>query len=145
MTGRDADPDYEPNGRAHRREMRFADYIDKVHSGRVDQRLLPGGEQRVLPAARDTATLGDCPIFPQYLQPTQDGQQCFFWYGPAGTVTPLHRDTCNILIAQVSGRKRYRLIPAAQWRCVYNSEGVFSDVDAASPDLDRYPGFRARR
>ena len=142
MTGRDADPKYELNGRAHRREMRFGGYIDMVHSGRVtnDYYLVANNGFFGRPGTR--SLLGDCPIFPQYLQPTQDGQHCFFWYGPAGTVTPLHRDTCNILIAQVSGRKRYRLIPASQWRCVYNSEGVFSDVDAASPDLDRYPGFR---
>ena len=35
-------------------------------------------------------------------------------------------------MAQVAGRKRYRLIPASQWQCVYNSESVFSDVDAES-------------
>ena len=35
MTGRDADPKYELNGRAHSREMRFGGYIDMVHSGRV--------------------------------------------------------------------------------------------------------------
>ena len=46
------------------------------------------------------------------------------------------------VIAQVAGRKRYRLIPAAQWHRVHNREGVFSEVDAARPDLDRYPEFR---
>jgi LPS sulfotransferase NodH len=35
MTGRDADPKYEMNGRRHRTEMRFADYIDMVYSGKV--------------------------------------------------------------------------------------------------------------
>jgi ribosomal protein L16 Arg81 hydroxylase len=45
-------------------------------------------------------------------------------------------------MAQVTGRKRYRLIPASQWQYVYNSTGVFSDVDSEDPDLDRYPEFR---
>lgn len=35
MTGRDADPKYEMNGRKHCTELRFADYIDKVYSGKV--------------------------------------------------------------------------------------------------------------
>jgi hypothetical protein len=35
MTGRDADPKYEINGRKHRTEMRFTDYIDMVFSGKV--------------------------------------------------------------------------------------------------------------
>jgi LPS sulfotransferase NodH len=142
MTGRDGDPKYEINGRARRREMPFAEYIDLVHSGRVtnDYYLVANNGFFGRPGTRPL--LGDCPAFPEYLQPAQDGQQCFFWYGPAGTVTPLHRDTSNILIAQVRGRKRYRLIPAAQWRWVYNNEGVFSDVDPADPDLERYPDFR---
>jgi ribosomal protein L16 Arg81 hydroxylase len=57
-------------------------------------------------------------------------------------VTPLHHDTSNILIAQVSGRKRYRMIPASQWHYLYNRTGVFSDVDCERPDLARHPEFR---
>jgi LPS sulfotransferase NodH len=142
MTGRDGDPGYELNGHAHRREMRFADYVDLVHSGRVtnDYYLVANNGFFGRPGTQSLA--GDCPAFPPYLQPAPDGQHRFFWYGPGGTVTPLHRDTCNIMIAQVAGRKRYRLIPAAQSRCVYNTAGVFSDVDAADPDLAKYPDFR---
>ena len=32
------------------------------------------------------------------------------WIGPAGTVTPLHHDTTNILFCQIHGRKRVDLI-----------------------------------
>jgi LPS sulfotransferase NodH len=142
MTGREADPDYETNGSAHRRQMRFADYIDMVHSGRVsnDYYLVANNGFFQRPGTRPL--LDDCPVFGQYLQPTDDGQQCFLWYGPAGTVTPLHHDTSNILIAQVSGRKRYRLIPAAQRRWLYNDAGVFSAVDPADPDLTSHPEFK---
>jgi ribosomal protein L16 Arg81 hydroxylase len=86
--------------------------------------------------------LDDFTSFPEYLNPTAAGRQCFLWFGPAGTVTPLHHDTSNILLAQVAGRKRYRMIPASEWQYVYNSRGVFSDVDAEKPDLNRYPKFR---
>jgi LPS sulfotransferase NodH len=143
MIRRGAGPDDERNGDVHRRELRFADYVDLVHSGRVtdDYYLVANNGFFERPWTRPL--LADCPVFPAYLRPSDGGAQCFFWYGPAGTLTPLHRDTSNILIAQVAGRKRYRLIPAAQWRCVYNREGgVFSDVDAAQPDLDRHPEFR---
>jgi LPS sulfotransferase NodH len=142
MTGRDADPKYEVNSRAHRYEMRFADYVDMVHSGRVTNDYYLVANNGFFGRPGTQPLLGDCPIFPQYLQSTYRAEQFFFWYGPAGTVTPLHRDVCNILIAQVSGRKRYRLIPASQWACVYNNDGVFSDVDAADPDLEKYPRFR---
>jgi LPS sulfotransferase NodH len=142
MIRRGAGPDDERSGGVHRRELRFADYVDLVHSGRVtnDYYLVANNGFFERPWTRPL--LADCPAFPAYLRPGDGGAQCFFWYGPAGTVTPLHRDTSNILIAQVTGTKRYRLIPAAQWHRVYNRAGVFSDVDAARPDLDRHPGFR---
>jgi LPS sulfotransferase NodH len=142
MTGRDADPQYEMNGRKHRTEMRFADYIDMVYSGKVtnDYYMVANNAFFQKPQARPL--LADFTAFPEYLKATAAGSQCFFWFGPAGTVTPLHHDTSNILLAQVAGRKRYRLIPASQWQCVYNNGGVFSEVDCERPVLERYPKFR---
>lgn len=37
-----------------------------------------------------------------------------FWFGPAGTHTPPHHDTTNILFCQVRGRKRFRLVSPAE-------------------------------
>jgi LPS sulfotransferase NodH len=142
MAGRDADPKYETNARKHRTQLRFADYIDMVYSGKVtnDYYLVANNAFFQRPEARPL--LQDFTAFPEYLNPTTDGRQCFLWFGPGGTVTPLHHDTSNILIAQVAGRKRYRLVPALQWQYVYNRAGVFSDVDCENPNLDRHPRFR---
>jgi LPS sulfotransferase NodH len=141
MTGRDADPKYEQNGRAHRTNLRFADYVDMVYSGKVtnDYYMVANNAFFQKPAAQ--RLLRDFSAFPEYLRPGNAAQQCFLWFGPAGTVTPLHHDTSNILLAQVAGRKRYRMIPACQWPYVYNSSGVFSDVDCDKPDLERFPNF----
>jgi LPS sulfotransferase NodH len=141
MTGREADPNYERNARRHRTDMRFADYIDLVHSGRVtnDYHLVARNAFLQHPAARPLRP--DFPPFPEYLRPAAAGPQSFLWFGPAGTVTPLHHDFSNLLLAQVSGRKRIRLVPAAERSCVY-PRGVFSEVDAEAPDLARYPAFR---
>ena len=48
----------------------------------------------------------------------------------------------NILITQVIGRKRFRLIAPQHWQHLYNNVGVFSDVDCETPDLARHPKFR---
>jgi len=142
MTGRDADPHYERYARKHRAELRFADYVDMAYSGRAtnDYHMVASNGFFQRPGAQPF--LADLTAFPEYLRPATDGRQCFLWFGPAGTVTPLHHDTSNILLAQVKGRKRVRLVPAAQWQHVYNSSGVFSDVDCERPDLVRYPRFR---
>ena len=142
MTGRNADPNYEMNGRKHRTEMRFADYVDMVYSGKVtnDYTMVPHNE--FLQRADAQPLLKDFSSFPKYLNPAAVAQQCFLWFGPGGTVTPLHHETRNSVMAQVIGRKRYRLIPAAQWQYVYHSKGVFSEVDCERPDLIRFPKFR---
>jgi LPS sulfotransferase NodH len=142
MTGRNADPKYEMNARKHRTEVRFADYVDMVYSGKItnDYYLVANNAFLQRPEARPL--LEDFTAFPEYLDPAAAGRQCFLWFGPAGTITPLHHDTSNILMAQVVGRKRYRLVPPAQWQYVYNSTGVFSDVDCEKPDLSRHPKFR---
>ena len=45
-------------------------------------------------------------------------------------------------MAQVAGRKKFRLIPSTQADFVYNREGVYSDVDCENPDASLYPKFR---
>ncbi len=64
------------------------------------------------------------------------------WIGPAGTVTSLHHDLTNNFIAQIVGRKRIRLAPAAEVGKIYNVRHVFSEIpDLEAPDVDlaRHP------
>jgi hypothetical protein len=125
----------------HRKNIRFGDYVDMVYSGQVTNDYYLVANNGLLRQAEAQPLLADIGAFPAYLNPAATRQQCFLWFGPAGTVTPLHRDTCNILLAQVVGRKRFVLVPALQSDCVYNNVGVFSDVDAENPDPVRHPRF----
>jgi LPS sulfotransferase NodH len=142
MTGRDADPNYEKYDRKHRTELHFTDFIDMVYSGKTTNDYYMVANNAFLQRPEAQPLWKDFVVFPEYLNAATAERQCFLWFGPAGTVTPLHHDTSNILLAQVTGRKRYRLIPALQWQYVYNTSGVFSDVDCERPDLRRYPNFR---
>jgi len=58
----------------------------------------------------------------------------------AGTVTPLHHDACNLVVAQIRGRKQFRLIPATQWALLYDDDGFFSSVDVDKLLPGRSPG-----
>jgi LPS sulfotransferase NodH len=108
MTGRDADPRYEMNAHRHCTEMRFADYVDMVYSGKVtnDYCMVPNNGFLQRPEAQPL--LRDFTAFPEYLRPAGagagTGSGCFLWFGPAGTVMPLHHETSNILLAQVAGQ-----------------------------------------
>jgi hypothetical protein len=86
--------------------------------------------------------LDDLRMPPEYLNLSDVGGKVFFWFGPSGTVTPLHHDVMNVLFAQVYGRKRFLLISPDQTHRIYNRIGVYSEVDPEDPDYDRFPLFR---
>lgn len=69
------------------------------------------------------------------------------WIGPKGTITPLHFDRGNNLLAQVIGRKRVTLFPPENSVYLYardenDSYSNFSNIDLMSPDYNKYPHFR---
>ncbi|KAF9929243.1 Lysine-specific demethylase 8 [Modicella reniformis] len=79
------------------------------------------------------------------------------WFGPRGTVSPMHTDPYHNLLAQVVGRKYVRLYAPDETAKLYcygsmtekGSEaeqeadmlGNTSQVDVEQPDLDRHPLF----
>jgi ribosomal protein L16 Arg81 hydroxylase len=69
----------------------------------------------------------------------------FFWFGPAGTITPLHHDLTNNFMAQVRGRKHIKLISAFNLPYVYNNLHCYSQVDMTNIDYARFPLLRNAR
>jgi hypothetical protein len=63
------------------------------------------------------------------------------WFGPEGTVTPLHFDRHSILLAQIYGKKHVKLVPAAHYPFVYPRDRYYSLVDPECVDMARYPLF----
>ena len=63
------------------------------------------------------------------------------WFGPKGTVTPLHYDEHSILFCQIYGRKHFKLIPPFDTPKLYVRQHFYSAVDPAQPDVRRYPAF----
>lgn len=67
------------------------------------------------------------------------------WFGPAGTVSPLHNDPPHNLLCQIMGKKYVRLYnPDCSSLLYCNTEGILtntSQVDVENPDLVKYPQF----
>ena len=138
--GRDADPQYEMNSIAHKRRLAFGEYVELVRtSGSSNDFYMTANNnsqnQEALKELWD-----DVGALPEYLD-DDPARRGFFWFGPAGTITPLHHDLTNNFMAQIIGRKRVRLVAPCELAKVYNHRHCFTEVDARAVDLARFPAM----
>ncbi|KAJ7566847.1 hypothetical protein O6H91_02G121000 [Diphasiastrum complanatum] len=154
------------------RKWKNVDYLQDVAGDRTvpvevgKHYLMPEWKQELVPfsellkhiyEAQGSSTtctyLAQHPLFEQLKEDIVIPDYCAFggdsvhtinaWFGPAGTVTPLHHDPdCN-LFAQVVGKKYVRLYPASVSESLYPYDESMlwnsSQVDLDNPDYKIYP------
>ena len=138
---RSADPKFEENKLAHRRVARLSVFVDQVLNGGPTNDYYMTANNEALRRPEFAPLLADIGGLPRICDPAQLAARSSFWFGPAGTVTPLHHDTLMLFHTQVVGRKRWRFISPLQIAHLYNYNNVFSPIDLDRPDLHRYPDF----
>lgn len=142
QANRNSNPNYEIDSEKHKTKLLLKEYINRIIQNGMTNEYYMVANNQALEREEMRSLLNDIEIFPEYLNSTDTRGQIFFWFGPGGTVTPLHHDTSNIFLAQVLGRKKVQLISPNQTPLLYNYVGVFSKVDCENPDYEKYPLFR---
>lgn len=140
--GREGDARPDSNWREHRVELSLREYVDRMLA------VGEGNDLYLIANNRNTArgelrALWDDVVLPAgwFHEPRLPWGSAL-WLGPAGTITPLHHDTSNILFCQIHGRKRIVLAPP--WASalldtadgVYNRRGPEALVREGIPSLD---------
>jgi hypothetical protein len=140
--GRKANPLFEIEKHAHQRQAPFDLFIDAV------SREGAGNDSYITAfnSERNRGALSvlhpDMGFLDKLLDRGDANPNGMMWIGPAGTFTALHHDLTNNLLAQIVGRKRVKLVPAAEVAKLYNERQVYSavaDLEGDGVDLGRYP------
>lgn len=138
---RNADTNYEQNKLQLTRRVNLGAFVDKVvQSGHTNDYYLTANNE-LLRRSEFAPLLEDIGSLPPLCDRSQLSHRSSFWFGPAGTVTPLHHDTLMLFHTQVVGRKRWRFVSPLEWSRVYNERNVYSEVDLERPDSARFPAF----
>jgi hypothetical protein len=141
MSDRESDPNYEINSNQHKFMMRFDEYVAKIEVAGYSNDLYLVANNKLLATTAARPLWDDFVLDPRFLAPDPDHGQAYLWFGPGGTITPLHHDTLNVFFNQVAGHKHFILIPSLAIHRLYNNLAVYSEVDPLNPDLDRHPLF----
>lgn len=138
---RNANPRYEEHKLDHRRQVRLADFVDQVVTGGTTNDYYLTANNEVLRRPEFAPLLADIGTLPRVCDREALDRSASFWFGPGGTVTPLHHDTIMLFHTQIVGRKRWRFVSPLQTPRLYNHHNVFSAVNLDAPDLVRHPDF----
>ena len=142
MAGRLADPRYEMNCDAHRFSVPLAHYVSMVLDGGSTNDYYLVANNGFFTRSETQILFNEAPQLPEYLDHSDAQAKTFLWFGPGGTITPLHHDIMNVMVAQIYGRKRFTLICPEDTPYVYNEVGVYSEVDCKNPDYTRHPWYQ---
>jgi hypothetical protein len=143
-TGREGDPDYDINRARHFAPTTLGAFVDRVLAAGESNDFYLIARNHNLAREELQPLFDDVDFAHGYFDRARVRTGSALWFGPAGTVTPLHHDTSNILFAQVYGRKKLCLVApneTALWR---GARAMYADWDPECPEAEfaRRPELR---
>lgn len=139
VAGREADPLYDRHTPQLSRTGRLDAYLALLEAaGETNDLYFVANNHNLERPAFDA--LWDDLRYPEgILSPTRRQKTASLWIGPAGTVTPLHHDTCNVFFVQIHGRKRFHFAPPTETDLLADAQAMYAGADPEHPE--RTPGL----
>ena len=137
MLRRESDKNYELNKDEHKTKINFAQFLDIVTGPPSNDSYMVAHNFSLPGPLVDLAK--DIDEIPGFLRPPDNLTEINLWLGPAGTVTPLHHDSSNVLLGQMWGEKQVIVYPWSEIHLLYNEVAGFSRFDPETPDFSRFP------
>jgi Cupin-like domain len=143
VVGRASDPRYDQNTVVHSKRMQLKNYLDLVAAAGHSNDLYMVANNHTMQRPAFARLMNDVRIPDGIIVDTRPTSTSL-WIGPAGTVTPLHHDTTNILFSQLVGRKRFELIAPTETVLMLDPmDSFYCPVDLDQRHHAEHPALRA--
>jgi hypothetical protein len=143
-TDREKDPLYDLHTDTLSREMTIGELVKRTRArARSNDGYMVGHNLSI--ERPELGSLWKDVRFPAWLDARKLRRHAALWFGPRGTVTPLHHDQCNILFCQVHGRKRIRMLPPTETFLHRGATSMYAALDPEKPDVRRFPEWNDAR
>ncbi len=123
--GREGNLDYDMHSSKYQSSSTMAEYAQRVIQTESSNDFYLIARNRVI-EEQELYGLWDDVIEEPFLNKAQRRGCAALWFGPKGTVTPLHHDTCNIFFAQIWGTKKIDLISPSYLELFDHSLSMYS-------------------
>ena len=119
--------------------MKLGDFVDWIDEVKTSNEKYLVANNNGLGSPQLAPLLRDIGFFEGMMDRRRIPGCVYLWFGPAGTLTPLHHDSANILFCQVKGRKRFKLISPLYSELLHDVVSYYSPMDLENPDHAQYP------
>jgi Rps23 Pro-64 3,4-dihydroxylase Tpa1-like proline 4-hydroxylase len=140
--GRNTDPEYETHFRQTAHTITMAEFVERLSLDPETNDFYLVARNYFFDNPEFRQLRSDLQPPPEIINTTDESRGTVkLWFGPKGTVTPLHYDEHSILFTQIYGRKQFKLIPSFDYPKLYVRNTYYSAVDPERIDAKRYPDF----
>ena len=134
VAGRARDPDGDRNFEQYRQKTTMSDYVDRVVQAGESNDIYMIARNKNMTRDALLPLLDDVVFDPALFDIEHLDGGTTLWFGPAGTITPLHHDSTNILFCQIYGKKRVMLISPFETALLDSARGFYSAYNLEDPD-----------